>query len=70
MTPWQRQQVFWQNFLFNLMPPVFFTVQVLRDRRLRSLNQKLQVSGVMLVVRAISAWEMLRLKAGAVSSRE
>jgi len=68
-TPWQRQQVFWRIFLFHLMPPVFFTMQTLRDRRLPSLSQKLQVAGVMVVVRAISAWEMLRLKAGAISSR-
>lgn len=68
-TFWQRQRVFGQNFLFHLMPPVFFTVHTFRDRRLHSLRQKLQVSGVMVVVRALSTWEMLRLKAGARSSR-
>lgn len=69
ISPWQRQRVFWQNFLFYLMPPVFFTVSALRDRRLQGLHQKFQVAAVMVVVRAMSAWEMLRLKAGAVSSR-
>lgn len=69
VTPWQRERVFLKIFLFSLMPPVFFTVNTLRDRRLQGLSQKLKVSGVMVVVRAISIREMLRLKSGAVASR-
>ncbi|MGF1458998.1 MAG: glycosyltransferase [Leptolyngbyaceae cyanobacterium] len=65
----ERHGVFIKLLLFHLMPPVFFTVNAFRDRRLHSLNHKLQVSGVMVIVRAISTWELLRLKAGMTSAR-
>ncbi|MGD1861665.1 MAG: glycosyltransferase [Leptolyngbyaceae cyanobacterium] len=68
-SPWQRHQVFVQNFLFHLMPPVFFAMSTLRDRRLKGLNQKLTVVRVMIFVRAVGAWEMLRLKSGAAARR-
>lgn len=68
-TPWQCQQVFLRNLLFYLMPPVFFTVNAFRDRRLQSFQQKFWVAWVMVVVRGISAWEMVRLKSGALSTR-
>ncbi|MGG6240601.1 glycosyltransferase [Nodosilinea sp. AN01ver1] len=65
----QRQLVFVQALLQNLVPPVFFVVNVFGDGRLKSLDQKLKVSSVMVMVRYISAWETLRLKFGGASSR-
>lgn len=65
----QRQRVFLQALLQNLVPPVFFVVNAFGDARLKSLDQKLKVSSVMVMVRYISAWETLRLKFGGASSR-
>lgn len=66
---WQRQTVFVQALLFHLMPPVFFTVNAFLDKRLTGIGQKLKVSGVMVVVRCISAYETVRLKLGGAPSR-
>ena len=65
----QRQRVFVQTLLQNLVPPVFFVVNAFGDGRLKSLDQKLKVSSVMVMVRYVSAWETLRLKFGGASSR-
>ncbi|MBE9110354.1 glycosyltransferase [Nodosilinea sp. LEGE 07298] len=65
----QRQRVFVQALLQNLVPPVFFVVNAFGDARLKSFDQKLKVSSVMVMVRYISVWETLRLKFGGVSSR-
>ncbi|NEP18631.1 MAG: glycosyltransferase [Leptolyngbya sp. SIO4C1] len=65
----QRQAVFLQMLLQNLVPPVSFAVNAALDTRLSSVGQKLKVSWVMVLVRYISAWETLRLKLGGVSSR-
>ncbi len=66
---WRRQLVFAQAVLKNLTPPVFFTLTTLGDTRLQGIRQKLKVSLVMLLVRYISAWEVVRLKLGGVSNR-
>ncbi len=66
---WQRQRVFGQVLLQNLVPPVFFVVNAFGDARLKHLSQKFKVSLVMVLVRYISAWETLRLKFGGASSR-
>ncbi|MGB3493028.1 MAG: glycosyltransferase [Elainellaceae cyanobacterium] len=68
-TPWQRQCIFWRSLTQNLTPPVFFAINTFLDTRLNSVGQKLKVSSVMLLVRYISAWEILRLKFGGVSNR-
>ncbi|MEA5450988.1 glycosyltransferase family 2 protein [Leptolyngbya sp. CCNP1308] len=65
----QRQWVFVQALLQNLVPPVFFVVNAFGDGRLKHLDQKLKVSSVMVMVRYITAWETLRLKFGGASSR-
>ncbi|WP_035987798.1 glycosyltransferase [Leptolyngbya sp. KIOST-1] len=65
----QRQRMFVQALLKNLVPPVFFVVNAFGDGRLKNLNQKLKVSLVMVMVRYISAWEVVRLKLGRTSSR-
>ncbi|PSN16651.1 glycosyl transferase family 2 [filamentous cyanobacterium CCT1] len=65
----QRQRVFVQALLQNLVPPVFFVVNAFGDARLKNPVQKLKVSSVMVMVRYISFWETLRLKFGGVSSR-
>lgn len=75
----QRQQTssflkqnleFAKDLAFDLVPPLMFVVNVFLDARLPNLQQKLSVSLVMFCVRYISAWERLRLKAGAASARE
>ena len=66
---WQRQIVFCHILLQNLIPPLFFTVNTLRDARLNGIGQKLKVSLMMVLVRCISARETLRLKLGGVSNR-
>ncbi|TVQ08720.1 MAG: glycosyltransferase [Leptolyngbya sp. DLM2.Bin27] len=65
----QRQRVFVQALLRNLVPPVFFVVNAFGDTRLKNLDHKFKVSSVMVIVRYISAWETLRLKFGGASSR-
>lgn len=65
----QRQRVFIQALLQNLVPPVFFVVNAFGDARLKSLDQKFKVSSVMVMVRYVSAWETLRIKFGGASSR-
>lgn len=68
-TQWQRQLIFWRSLIQNLTPPVFFAFNTFLDHRLKGFGQKLKVSSVMLLVRYISAWEILRLKFGGVSNR-
>jgi glycosyltransferase involved in cell wall biosynthesis len=68
-SPWQRQLVFWRALGANLTPPVHFAIATWRDNRLKGWGQKLQVALVMVLVRYISAWEVLRLQLGGVSSR-
>lgn len=84
-TGWQRQAVFIQTLLQYLLPPIplpvnpfaadrlkgpiLFSSNPFSDDRLSSFDQKIKVTGVMILVRLISAWETLRLKLGSVSSR-
>jgi glycosyltransferase involved in cell wall biosynthesis len=68
-TFWQHQTVFFHILVENLIPPVFFTVNMLKDDHLKGIGQKLKVSFLMMLVRYISAWEILRLKLGGVSHR-
>jgi glycosyltransferase involved in cell wall biosynthesis len=65
----QRNLLFVTEFVKSLVPPLMFIWNTLRDKRLHSLEQKIKVSGVMILVRYISAWEMMRLKFGGVSAR-
>lgn len=68
-TGWQRHLLSLGMLLPNLVPPVFFLINTLRDTRLSSVGAKLKVVLVMVSVRYISAWETLRLWLGGVSSR-
>jgi len=66
---WQRQIAFARLLLYHFMPPVFFTVNTCFDARLNGIGQKLKVVSVMVLVRYISAREIIRLKAGGLPSR-
>lgn len=68
-TPWQRHGVFLAVLLQHMMPPVFFIINTFFDSRLQGLGQRLKVSFVMVIVRYVSAWEILRLNFGSVSRR-
>ncbi|WP_421655578.1 glycosyltransferase [Leptothermofonsia sp. ETS-13] len=65
----KRNLLFLDAFFKSLVPPLMFLWNTLQDTRLQSLEQKIQVWGVMILVRYISAYEMLRLKLGGVSAR-
>lgn len=66
---WQRQFILLSILFQNLVPPVFFTVNTFFDKRLKGIHQKVKVSFLMVLVRYISAWEILRLKLGGQSIR-
>jgi len=65
----QQNLFFVKELLKNLVPPLFFVWNTLFDQRLETIAQKLKVAGVMLLVRYISAFELLRLKLGGQSIR-
>jgi glycosyltransferase involved in cell wall biosynthesis len=67
---WQRNKMFVLSLAQNLTPPLMFAFNTFLDSRLKSVDQKLKVSLVMVFIRYISAWEMMRLKLGGASSRE
>lgn len=62
--------VFLSLLLKNLIPPLNFVVNSFLDERLKNLQQKIQVSLVMFLVRYISVWEIIRLRFGGLSARE
>ncbi|WP_250125297.1 glycosyltransferase [Chroococcidiopsis sp. CCMEE 29] len=66
---WQRNKVFIKTLAQNLIPPINFVVNTIRDSRLKGVEQKIKVSLVMFFVRYISAWEMIRLKFGGETAR-
>jgi len=66
---WQRNKVFIKTLAQNLIPPINFVVNTLRDSRLNGVEQKIKVSLVMFFVRYISAWEIIRLKFGGETAR-
>lgn len=71
VSSWVRQQWNYSQLLFfSLVPPLEFVVRTLFDSRLKGIAPKLQVSAVIVFVRYVSAWELLRLKFGGVSTRE
>ncbi|WP_416670028.1 glycosyltransferase [Egbenema bharatensis] len=65
----KRHFQFSRTLIQNLVPPVSFIWNTLFDPRLPRLDQKLKVAWVMILVRYVSAWEMLRLKLGGQSFR-
>ncbi|PZO36283.1 MAG: glycosyl transferase family 2 [Leptolyngbya sp.] len=69
-TIWQRHMVFLRALAQNLVPPIFFALRALFDGRLKGGRQKLQVSLVMVLVRYVSAFEILRLKLGGTPCRD
>ncbi|KKD36535.1 glycosyltransferase [Limnoraphis robusta] len=62
--------VFISLLLKNLIPPLNFVVNTFLDKRLKNVQQKVQVSVVMFVVRYVSALEIIKLRFGGVSARE
>lgn len=66
---WQRNKVFIKTLAQNLIPPINFVVNTIRDSRLKGVEQKIKVALVMFFVRYISAWEMIRLKFGGETAR-
>ncbi|WP_228040758.1 glycosyltransferase family 2 protein [Nodosilinea sp. LEGE 07088] len=69
-TRWQKLAVFWRALAQNLVPPVFFAVNAIFDCRLQGIGQKLQVPLVLVLVRAVSAVEVLRLGLGGTPCRD
>lgn len=67
---WQRQWVYLRTLMHHLVPPVNFAIAAFRDAKLSTLNQKILVSLVMICVRYISAYELIRLKFGGESTRD
>lgn len=64
-----RHWQFVRLLLEDLLPPVNFTLSVLKDSRLKGLRAKLTVPLVLVWVRCISAVEKLRLRFGGVPYR-
>ncbi len=73
----QRKQPFLKRnslFIFNLVkyliaPILMVGFNLFLDRRLKTVDQKIQVSLVMFFVSYVYVWEMLRLKCGGTSYR-
>lgn len=66
----QCQIVFLRLLIQSLVPPIFFAINVFFDGRLKGVGQKLQVSLVMVLVRYVSAFEILRVKLGGTPCRD
>jgi glycosyltransferase involved in cell wall biosynthesis len=66
----KRNLLFIKELALDLIPPLMFVFNAFGDSRLPTINQKLKVSLVMFFVRYATAWELLKLKAGAISARE
>ncbi|MEL6605511.1 MAG: glycosyltransferase family 2 protein [Cyanobacteria bacterium J06614_10] len=66
---WRRNWLFGKLLLAELTPPVNFAISNFRDSRLQGAAQKLSVSLVLLWVRYVSAFEMVRLRLGGVPHR-
>jgi glycosyltransferase involved in cell wall biosynthesis len=69
-TRWQQLVVFGRSLAQNMVPPVFFAVNAIFDCRLQGLGQKLQVPLVLVLVRAVSAVEILKLGLGGTPCRD
>jgi glycosyltransferase involved in cell wall biosynthesis len=54
----------------NLIPPVNFVLMLARHAELQTTWQKMQVALVLVLVRYVSACELIRLKLGGVSTRD
>ena len=66
----KQNQMFLASFFRDLTPPLMFAFKVFSDSRLKTIEQKIKVSLVMVFIRYISAWEKLRLKLGGNSVRD
>lgn len=66
----QRNWIYLKLLIENLVPPVNFVRMVARCAELSTGWQKIQVSLVMVLVRYVSAGELIRLKLGGVSTRD
>lgn len=62
--------LFLVSLIKNLVPPLMFVVNAFLNPQLKGFKQKFDTSCVMFFVRYVSAWEMMCLKMGKVSSRE
>lgn len=69
-TFWKRNGLFIASIAKYLTAPIaMLGFNFLFDRRLKTLEQKIQVSWVMFFVSYVYVWEMIRLKAGSPSHR-
>jgi glycosyltransferase involved in cell wall biosynthesis len=66
---WQRQISVLKLVTINLIPPVFFTINTLRDPQIKGVGKKLKISLMLMVVRYINLVETLRLRFGQPSIR-
>lgn len=69
-SPIKQNLLFFQDLILNCVPPLMFAFNTFLDPRLPKLEQKFKVSILMFFVRYVSAWEKVRLKAGASSARK
>jgi glycosyltransferase involved in cell wall biosynthesis len=65
-----RNRIYALHLFQNLLPPVNFVLRVWFNSPLQTVQQKLQVCAVMVVVRYVSAGELIRLKLGGTSTRD
>ena len=66
----KRNSIFMINVAkYAIAPIVMLGFNLLLDKRLKTLNQKVQVSLVMFFVSYLYVWEMIRLKSGKTSHR-
>lgn len=66
----KRNVLYATNLLQNLIPPLNFVINTFKNPDLKKIQQKLQVSLVMFLVRYVTAGEMIRLKLGGSSTRD
>ncbi|PSB01505.1 glycosyltransferase [Merismopedia glauca] len=66
----KRNVLYAINLLQNLIPPINFVINTFKNPDLKKIQQKLQVSLVMFLVRYVTAGEMIRLKLGGSSTRD
>ncbi|MBC7790572.1 MAG: glycosyltransferase [Anaerolineae bacterium] len=58
-----------RNWLGDLLPPIRYSIEAVRDSRLKSPTDKVRVILVIFFVRYVEAWERLRLKFGGTPRR-
>jgi glycosyltransferase involved in cell wall biosynthesis len=66
----KRNIIYLNNLFKNLIPPLMWMMTTFSNQELKKIDEKLKVAIVMVFIRYVYAWEMIRLKLGRVSARE